>query len=155
MASELRNIVVKWFLQKLKPTEAQFLATWNAVRFKDEKIKLEDIEGLQQLIDEQADAELVESLEKEVKKGFKNAPVIQLQTNTPKEYKLPENAMFFALEIKSPAMVSIGTTENTIDDLGDINETSEAILQTGFINASSIWMQANTNVEVQPIIYQK
>lgn len=46
-----------WFKTGLIPTQAQFWAFFDFIWFKDEMIPVENIEGLQELIDEQADNE--------------------------------------------------------------------------------------------------
>ena len=52
-----KNTIKNWFRTGLKPTQAQFWATWDSFWHKDEKIPVTSIEGFQGLLDEKADAE--------------------------------------------------------------------------------------------------
>jgi len=68
MATPL-NTIKNWFLTGLKPTQAQFWATWDSFWHKDEDIPQESIEGLQSALDAKAD---VEALNGKTDKGGYN-----------------------------------------------------------------------------------
>jgi hypothetical protein len=49
------NDILQWFKTGLKPTQAQFWASWNSFWHKDEAIPVSSIQNLQQLLDGKAD----------------------------------------------------------------------------------------------------
>lgn len=53
--------IYDWFKSRKKPTEAQFRATWNSFWHKSEKIPVAQIDGIDELLAEQADADLLET----------------------------------------------------------------------------------------------
>ncbi len=53
--------IYDWFKTRKKPTEAQFRATWNSFWHKSEKIPVAQIDGIDELLNDQADADLLES----------------------------------------------------------------------------------------------
>lgn len=160
--SNYRNTVFDWFLSKKKPNETQFRNVWTWLRWRDEKIPVQDVQGIDNLLLQKAEAQLVNiiandvnTIKEEVKKGFKTVAEIQLVANTPTEYTLPENAMLFAFQVTGGGVVTVGTSDNSIDDIGDINSLGSAVLQTGFINQTSVWFQSDIDIKVTPIIYQQ
>lgn len=55
--SNLKNTIIPWFKKYLKPNEFQYKKLFNSIWFKDEKIPVRNIEGLQELLIEKADTE--------------------------------------------------------------------------------------------------
>ena len=51
------NTVKNWFRTGLKPTQAQFWAFFESIWFKNDEIPVENIQGLQEIIEQKADAE--------------------------------------------------------------------------------------------------
>ncbi|WP_276380937.1 hypothetical protein [Flavobacterium sp. H4147] len=51
MAIQTLNTIKNWFKTSLKPTQQQFWDTWDSFRHKYEKIPVNDIEGIQELLD--------------------------------------------------------------------------------------------------------
>jgi len=56
MATPL-NTILNWFKTGLKPTQAQFWASWQSFRHLDDKVPQADIDGLQDSFDEKVDVE--------------------------------------------------------------------------------------------------
>lgn len=52
-----KNTIKNWFLTGLKPTQAQFWATWDSFWHKDEKIPITAIYDIENILNEKADAE--------------------------------------------------------------------------------------------------
>ena len=52
-----KNTIKDWFRTGLKPTQAQFWATWDSFWHKDEKIPITAIEDIENILNEKADAE--------------------------------------------------------------------------------------------------
>ncbi|PWA05475.1 hypothetical protein [Flavobacterium laiguense] len=52
-----KNTIKNWFKTGLKPTQAQFWATWDSFWHKDEKIPITAIEDIETILNEKADAE--------------------------------------------------------------------------------------------------
>ena len=52
-----KNTIRNWFKTGLKPTQAQFWATWDSFWHKDEKIPITAIEDIENILNEKADAE--------------------------------------------------------------------------------------------------
>ena len=52
-----KNTIKNWFLTGLKPTQAQFWATWDSFWHKDEKIPITAIEDIENILNAKADAE--------------------------------------------------------------------------------------------------
>ncbi|TPG41967.1 hypothetical protein [Flavobacterium pectinovorum] len=50
MAIETLKTIKSWFKTGLKPTQAQFWSTWDSFRHKSEKVPVEDIEGIENLL---------------------------------------------------------------------------------------------------------
>lgn len=61
MATPL-NTIKNWFKTGLKPTEAQFVSTWDSFRHKDEPIPANEVSHLDELLIEKADKEYVDAL---------------------------------------------------------------------------------------------
>ena len=57
-----KNTIKNWFKTGLKPTQAQFWATWDSIWFKEEKIPVDKIDGLQEILEDKADSETVTNL---------------------------------------------------------------------------------------------
>ena len=55
-----KNTIKNWFKTGLKPTQAQFWATWDSFWHKDEKIPITAIEDIENILAEKADAEVVD-----------------------------------------------------------------------------------------------
>jgi hypothetical protein len=51
MAVTALNTIKNWFKTGLKPTQAQFWATWDSFFHKEDKIPIESVEGLQTVLD--------------------------------------------------------------------------------------------------------
>ena len=51
------NTVKNWFKTGLKPTQAQFWALFDSIFFKGEKIPVADIEGIEEILNDKADAD--------------------------------------------------------------------------------------------------
>ncbi len=88
-------------------------------------------------------------------KGLIDDTVLSLSANTPLLYKLPENSLLFAFEIKGNVHLQIGSTETEIGNLGEINGKSGDILQIGLMNAQQVYLQSDTDMKVIPIIYKR
>lgn len=56
-----KNTIKNWFLTGLKPTQAQFSATWDSFWHKDEKIPITAIEDIENILNEKADAEALQN----------------------------------------------------------------------------------------------
>lgn len=56
-----KNTIRNWFLTGLKPTQAQFWATWDSFWHKDEKIPITAIDNIENILAEKADAEALEN----------------------------------------------------------------------------------------------
>lgn len=54
-----KNTIKSWFLTGLKPTQAQFLATWDSFWHKDEKIPITAIDDIENILAEKANAEVL------------------------------------------------------------------------------------------------
>jgi hypothetical protein len=52
-----KNTIKNWFRTGLKPTQAQFWATWDSFWHKDEKIPITAIDDIEALLNDKADAE--------------------------------------------------------------------------------------------------
>lgn len=52
-----KNTIKDWFRTGLKPTQAQFWATWDSFWHKDEKIPITAIEDIENILNAKADAE--------------------------------------------------------------------------------------------------
>ncbi len=157
-----KNTIKQWFRNKLKPTQAQFWAWLDSYWHKDEEIPVTKIKGLNNLLGNAvtvesltALAKRVQTLENAPRKGVQHFSPISLQANELKEWELPENAMLFALEVQGTASLQVGTSESEIGNLGEIESTNRGILQLGLVAVDSIYLQADTNVEITPIIYMK
>jgi hypothetical protein len=50
MAIETLKTIKSWFKTGLKPTQVQFWSTWDSFRHKSEKVPIEDIEGIENLL---------------------------------------------------------------------------------------------------------
>lgn len=50
MAIQTLNTIKQWFRTSLKPTQSQFWDTWDSFRHKDEKVPLQDVENLSELL---------------------------------------------------------------------------------------------------------
>ena len=50
MAIQALNTIKNWFRTSLKPTQEQFWDTWDSFRHKEEKIDVEDVEGIEDLL---------------------------------------------------------------------------------------------------------
>jgi hypothetical protein len=50
MAIQTLNTIKNWFKTNLKPTQSQFWDTWDSFRHKNEKIPVEDVEGIDELL---------------------------------------------------------------------------------------------------------
>lgn len=55
-----KNTIKNWFKTGLKPTQAQFWATWDSFWHKDEKIPITAIEDIENILAEKADAEVLD-----------------------------------------------------------------------------------------------
>lgn len=53
--------ILNWFKTNLQPTEAQFKATLESFRHKNEKVPVADVEGIDDLISQKADADKLNS----------------------------------------------------------------------------------------------
>lgn len=80
---------------------------------------------------------------------------ISLQANTVKEYTLPERSLLFAIELQGSATVQLSNSQNEKGNMGEITGDAGAILQTGLTNASSIFLQADVDVDVCVILYRR
>jgi hypothetical protein len=54
-----KNTIKNWFRTNLKPTQAQFWATWDSFWHKDEKIPITAIDGIENILADKADAEVL------------------------------------------------------------------------------------------------
>jgi hypothetical protein len=54
-----KNTIKNWFRTGLRPTQAQFWATWDSFRHKDEKIPITAIDDIENILAEKADAEVL------------------------------------------------------------------------------------------------
>ncbi|WP_394775405.1 hypothetical protein [Flavobacterium sp.] len=50
MAVQTLNTIKQWFKTSLKPTQAQFWDTWDSFRHKDEKVPVQDVQDLNELL---------------------------------------------------------------------------------------------------------
>lgn len=66
----LKSTVKNWFKTGLKPTQAQFWSLFNSIRWNDETVPVASVDGLQDLLDEKADAELFIALTNQVRGEF-------------------------------------------------------------------------------------
>ncbi len=162
MATE-KNILKKWFENFKKPTQEQFWAWLDSYWHKDEKIPIENIEGLDDVFNDVATKSEFQNLETEVERQLTNIPrtgiqhsaVISLTANVPTAFTLPENTYFYGLDVLGNANVTIGTNKREPNDLGEINSSENSILELGLTKVSKVWFKSNTDVSVQPIVYVK
>jgi hypothetical protein len=56
-----KNLIKNWFKTGLKPTQAQFLATWDSFWHKDEKIPITAIDDIENILNAKAEAEVLEN----------------------------------------------------------------------------------------------
>ena len=56
-----KDTVKEWFKTGLKPTQAQFYSKFDFLRWKDEKIPITDIDDIENILAEKADAEVLEN----------------------------------------------------------------------------------------------
>jgi hypothetical protein len=56
-----KNTIKNWFRTSLKPTQAQFWATWDSFWHKDEKIPITAIADIENILNEKADAEALQN----------------------------------------------------------------------------------------------
>lgn len=54
MAIVALNTIKNWFKTDLKPTQQQFWDTWDSFRHKSEKVPIEDVEGINELLQTKA-----------------------------------------------------------------------------------------------------
>jgi len=57
-----KSTVKQWFLTGLKPTQNQFHSFFDSIWFKEEKIPVDKIDGLQEILEDKADSETVTNL---------------------------------------------------------------------------------------------
>lgn len=173
-----KNIIKEWFRNRKKPTQEQFWAWIDSYWHKDEKISIQNINGLDALFQEvltiqqleahlqdtNAHSELFNSLTEKIKKqekeievlknkprlGLQNDITISLQPNNPFYYELSPNSRLFAIEVMGDCNLKIGSSS----DSTNLGETQEAgVVQLGFI-AGGTWFTSNKNVDIIPIIYK-
>ncbi len=158
-----KNILKKWFANFKKPMQEQFWAWLDSYWHKDEKIPTKNIEGLDDIFGDVATKTEFQNLEKEVVRLIENIPrtgiqhslKIDLKANVPTAFDLPENAYFYGLELLESGTISIGTNEENPNDLGEVNFEETPILEIGLTKISRVWVSADTDTSVEPIIYVK
>ncbi|CAA0238776.1 hypothetical protein [Tenacibaculum maritimum] len=152
-----RNTVIGWFQKYMKPTAAQFETLFKSIWFKNEQIPVTKIEGIQTLLDEKLDKELfIKHIANG--KGLKDAQNFPLFPNQSFKYTLPQGAQLFAIKIsfaRQETHVELSTSENFEEGYcGELIGSLNDVLNFPFLNASSIWIRANYQIMVTPIIYQ-
>ncbi|MFH6995555.1 hypothetical protein [Flavobacterium sp. FlaQc-48] len=55
MAIQTLDTIKQWFKTSLKPTQTQFWDTWDSFRHKYEKVPVQDVEGIEELLNSKAD----------------------------------------------------------------------------------------------------
>ncbi|MDB0610740.1 hypothetical protein PL371_02395 [Tenacibaculum maritimum] len=152
-----RNTVKSWFKTKLKPTQYHFWNWIDSIWFKDDLIPLNKIEGLNQKLIEKADAELLTSHIIN-RGGLKDAQNFLLFPNQSFKYTLPQGAQLFAIKtsfVGQETKLELSTSENFEEGYcGELISSYNDVLNFPFLNASSIWIRANYQIMVKPIIYQ-
>lgn len=157
-----KNTLKNWFRNKLKPTQEQFWAWMDSYWHKDEKISISSIYGLENLLNDTATNEQISALVERIsalelaeRKGLQHGTSISLTANVATKYTLPDNSQLFAIEMQGSATVQVGSTADTMGDLGELTGSSGDIVQIGLLTASEVWLQSDLDVSVTPIIYRK
>ncbi len=157
-----KNTLRKWLRTKLKPTQQQFWAWIDSYWHKDEQIPVANIKGLDDLLGNAvtvesltALTERVQVLENAPRKGVQSDETISLMADVLQKYTLPENAMLLAIEVQGVATVQVSNSESELGNLGEVESAGTAVLQFGFLDVDSIYLQADGAVDVTPIIYVK
>ncbi|CAA0144697.1 hypothetical protein TM902_180028 [Tenacibaculum maritimum] len=152
-----RNTVKGWFQKHMKPTAVQFASFFDSIWFKNEQIPVNQIDGIQPLLDEKADTELLISHIIN-RGGLKDAQNFPLFPNQLFKYTLPQGAQLFAVKISftgQETKVEFSTSENFEEGYcGELIGSSNDVLNIPFLNASSVWIKADYQIMVTPIIYQ-
>lgn len=157
-----KNTIKQWFKNKQKPTQAQFWTWLDSYWHKDEAIPMSKIQGLNNALQGGATAEQLTALSKRItdleaatRLGIQHAAAISLTAATATKYTLPTNAKLFAMELQGSATLQVGSTADTMGDLGELTGSSGDIVQIGLLTASEVWLQSDLDVAVEPIVYVK
>ncbi len=157
-----KETIKQWLRTKKKPTQAQFWAWLESYWHKDEQIPVSQIQGLDGLLGDSVSVEAfnalverVQTLEDAPRTGVQNAASITLVANEAQRYTLPKNAVLFGIEVQGTAAVKFGSTESEVGNLGSLTSDSVGIVQFGLSTINKVWIEADTDVTVVPIIYVK
>ncbi len=152
-----KNIIKGWFKNKKKPKQEHFWAWLDSYFHKEEKIPIESVKGLLDLLQSVATSsqinailEKIEELENKQKTGLQNDKPIPLEANAPYQYLLPDNCNLYAVKINGDCVLKIGTEENA-GDFGEMD--TPGFVELGFVNGN-IWFTADKAVDIIPIIYK-
>lgn len=124
-----KNTVKPWFKTGLKPTQTQFYSFFDSIFWKDEKIPVAEIEGLQALLDEKADGEVFSKLsaftddigatDLEIIKVRNKAQIVNQILDVTKKYEIRRNLTFTDTESiwmdNSPLIEGLGADFITIE----------------------------------------
>ncbi|MCK8143219.1 hypothetical protein MW871_15115 [Flavobacterium sp. I-SCBP12n] len=124
-----KNTVKPWFKTGLKPTQSQFYSFFDSIFWKDEKIPVAEIEGLQALLDEKADGEVYSKLsaftddigatDLEIIKVRNKAQIVNQILDVTKKYEIRRNLTFTDTESiwmdNSPLIEGLGADFITIE----------------------------------------
>lgn len=103
----------------------------------------------------QEERKTIEAFKNWTGRGLQDDTIITLTAGTAKKYTLPSNSLLFALQLQGAATLQVGSTQNSVDDLGELTGAAGSVLQLGLLKVSEIWLQSDDAVEVVPIIYKQ
>lgn len=109
-----KNTVKNWFKTDLKPTQSQFWSFFDSIWFKDEKIPVADIEGIEGILNAKADAQALtnhvsdQNAHNELFDDIKSGATFLVNRN---------NKMFFSNEL-IPGDIVIGKVEDVFLNAG-------------------------------------
>ncbi len=145
-----KSILKSWFSTGKTPTQEQFWEWMDSYYHKNDTV--DSINGLDSLIDKKLKLlnEKIEQIGILAKLGFKNGDLIKLNANKNYQYKIEDGCKLFAIEVCNNCSLKIGSKKG-FSDLGDME--GAGVVELGFLSGN-IWLKANQNVELIPIIYK-
>jgi|GEM_PF-1981737 len=134
MAIQTLNTIKNWFKTSLKPSQQQFWDTWDSFRHKYEKVPVNDVEGIDELLNTKADKT---SLNEHLNDKNAHAPQINTDWNSESGFsQLLNKPEFKTINGKSvlgdgDITIEEGGLQNLDQTLANGNETDQTALFKG------------------------
>lgn len=132
----LKETVKKWFKTGFKPTQAQFYAFFNFIRWKDEKVPTEDVQGLNELLTAKADKQAFETHLEDTDKHVSSAE----KEAWNKQYSLNKNTLGeleFKKEDKVINRIPLKSEMTFADAAGNVKYSANVDKRTGYYDENS------------------